>query len=122
MVISSVTDKKSGKKSVEPRFFINSYNDVVRFANAVRSHWACESGHWVLDTVFSEDKNQTHEDFGPENTAMFRRIAQNILTIERNEIKKANPKKAVTYKELRHKASLDYKFLEKLLINNLNDK
>ena len=52
MVISSVTNKKTGEKSIEPRFYINSFSDIDRFANAVRSHWACESGHWVLDNVF----------------------------------------------------------------------
>ncbi len=40
---SRVTRTKSGKESVETRYFITTFSDVEEFARAVRSHWAIEN-------------------------------------------------------------------------------
>jgi predicted transposase YbfD/YdcC len=45
-----------------------------------RSHWSIENQlHWVLDVLFDEDDARTRKDYGPENLAVIRRLAQNIL-------------------------------------------
>ena len=46
----------------------------------VRAHWSIENGlHWSLDVVFDEDNARTRKDYGPENLAVIRRMAHNIL-------------------------------------------
>ena len=119
MVISDVEKKKSGAKSLDCRFYLSSIMDVKEFANSVRNHWGCESAHWTLDFTFSEDKDLTHTEYSPENTAMFRRIARNLLKIEIDEFKKNNPKKKLSYQALRFRASIDVNVLEKIMIGNL---
>jgi predicted transposase YbfD/YdcC len=46
----------------------------------VRSHWGIENRlHWVLDVVFNEDRGRTRKDNGPENFAVLRHLAVNIM-------------------------------------------
>jgi predicted transposase YbfD/YdcC len=48
----------------------------------VRAHWSIENQlHWTLDVVFDEDDARTRKDYGPENLAVIRRLAQNILRL-----------------------------------------
>jgi predicted transposase YbfD/YdcC len=45
-----------------------------------RAHWGIENQlHWTLDVVFDEDDARTRKDYAPENLAVLRRLAQNIL-------------------------------------------
>jgi predicted transposase YbfD/YdcC len=45
-----------------------------------RAHWSIENHlHWTLDVVFDEDDARTRKDYGPENLAVIRRWARNIL-------------------------------------------
>jgi len=119
MVISSTTNKKTGIKRINCRFYLSSLDDVDKFASSVRNHWGIEATHYTLDVTFSEDKNLTHTENGPENIALLRRLARNLLKIEIDEFKKAHPKKKLTYDGLRYKASLEINCLEKVMINNL---
>jgi predicted transposase YbfD/YdcC len=51
-----------------------------KLAHTVRAHWSIENQlHWTLDVVFHEDDARTRKDHGPENIAIIRRLAQNIL-------------------------------------------
>jgi predicted transposase YbfD/YdcC len=51
-----------------------------RLAKVVRAHWSIENHlHWTLDVAFHEDDARTRKDNGPENLAVIRRLAQNIL-------------------------------------------
>lgn len=46
----------------------------------VRAHWTIENQlHWVLDVVFDEDRARNRKDHGPENLAILRKIALNLL-------------------------------------------
>lgn len=46
-----------------------------------RTHWSIENQlHWTLDVVFDEDDARTRKDYAPENLAVIRRLAHNILS------------------------------------------
>jgi hypothetical protein len=87
----------------------NSFHTASkRFAQAVRSHWGIENSlHWVLDVSFSEDANRTRKGHAPENYAILRHIALNILR------KDTTSKKSIKLKRLR--AGWDTDYLEQLL-------
>ncbi|MBK8750193.1 MAG: ISAs1 family transposase [Candidatus Competibacteraceae bacterium] len=66
--------------STECRYFLCSFADRERFAATVRGHWAIENAqHWVLDVQFGEDACRTRRDHAPENLAVIRRMALNVL-------------------------------------------
>ncbi len=45
-----------------------------------RSHWSIENQlHWVLDVIFDEDGNRARKDNAPENLAILRGLAVNVL-------------------------------------------
>lgn len=79
MVLRSRT--VAGRTSEELSYFISSLPPKVKtFAKAVRDHWGIENRmHWVLDVIFAEDQSRVRSDHGPENLAMFRRLALSIL-------------------------------------------
>lgn len=46
-----------------------------------RQHWGIENRlHWKLDVIFEEDSARSRKDHAPENLAVIRRIAHNILS------------------------------------------
>ncbi|MGZ8907861.1 MAG: ISAs1 family transposase [Methylobacter sp.] len=69
-----------GKVSIERSEFLCSFADLEKFSRVVRGHWGIENQqHWVLDIYFEEDKNRTRTDHAPENLALMRRIALNLI-------------------------------------------
>lgn len=94
--------------TIDNRYFISSIEgDVKILANAVREHWGVESMHWNLDVTFSEDKMRSRKDYLPENLAVLKRIALNMLKKE-TTVNKSMQRK-------RNKALLNEKYLEKVL-------
>jgi predicted transposase YbfD/YdcC len=86
MVESTVT--RDGKTSTERRVYLSSASlDAKGFAAAVRAHWHIENClHWVLDVGFDEDRARNRKDHGPENLAILRKLALNVLRSARPEI------------------------------------
>ena len=74
----------NGKIEHETRYYISSLtSDARRLGQAVRSHWQVENSlHWVLDLTFLEDTCRIRKDHAPENLAVVRHIALNLLTQE----------------------------------------
>lgn len=106
--------ERKGVKSKEIRYFIASITNANDFANAVWEHWGIESMHWQLDVTFKEDASRIRKDNGAENTAMLRKIALNILKLD-----KVKDEKQQSYKTKRFIASLDEEYLEKLMMKNI---
>jgi len=76
------TRDTSGIITSETRFYISSINhkNIERSGQAIRSHWGVENGlHHVLDVTFDQDKSRVRKDHGPENFAVLRHFAMNIL-------------------------------------------
>lgn len=67
--------------TTETRYYIVSFaDDAVQFARAVRRHWSVENElHWVLEVTFNEDNSRIRSRHGPENFAVVRHIALNLL-------------------------------------------
>lgn len=81
------TDKKSGKESLETRFFISSLEpDPKALLDAVRAHWGIENNlHWCMDVIFDEDRCKTRKDRSPLNLAIIRHAAFNILKADKTK-------------------------------------
>lgn len=79
---------RDGKTSVSRRCYVSSAALAPQaFAEAVRAHWSIENSlHYVLDTAFDEDRARTRKDHGPENLAILRKLALNILQNARKDI------------------------------------
>ena len=83
MVIS--TRMVGDKQTKKTRYYISSLpSDPERLLYVVRRHWAIENElHWVLDVAMNEDHSRVRKDQAPENLAVLRHIALNLLKQEK---------------------------------------
>jgi len=57
------------------------------YLKAARAHWSIENSlHWVLDMTFDEDRARSRKDNAPENLAILRKLALNLLKRARPDI------------------------------------
>lgn len=85
-VVMVVSERRLwNKTSTEVRFYLSSLaSNAENIAQAIRSHWGIENSlHWTLDVTFSEDKSRIRKDHSPENFALIRRLAVNLLKQEK---------------------------------------
>jgi predicted transposase YbfD/YdcC len=73
--------ERNGKTTRERRLYLGSARlDAKSFAQAVRTHWHIENRlHWVLDVVFHDDLARLRTGHGPQNMAVVKHIALNLL-------------------------------------------
>jgi predicted transposase YbfD/YdcC len=65
---------------VARHYLLSKYMSAKRLLQVTRSHWSIENQlHWILDVHFDEDGNRARKDNAPENLAILRRLALNIL-------------------------------------------
>lgn len=93
------------------RFYISSLgNNAEKIGKAIRSHWGIENNlHWTLDVTFSEDASRIRKDNSPENFALLRRLAVNLLKQETTF--------KGSFKMKRYKAAMDNNYLVKILMS-----
>ena len=106
--IESLVEEK-GKRREETRYYITSLAAAPqKILASVRSHWAIENSlHWVLDMSFNEDQSRIRKENAPQNMAVIRHLALNML---RN-----SKKKRQSIKGLRKKAGWDNNTLKEIL-------
>lgn len=104
----TATREIDGKAATATRYYIASRPLAAAELNALaRGHWGIENGlHWVLDVVMNEDHARARKDHAPENLALLRRLALNV--IKRNTAKGSNRLKF-------KRAGWDNRFLKTLI-------
>jgi predicted transposase YbfD/YdcC len=97
------------KTTTEVRFYLSSLDSKAeKIALAIRSHWGIENSlHWTLDVTFSEDKSRIRKDHSPENFALLRRLAVNLLKREKTF--------KGSLKMKRYLAGMDHNYLAQIL-------
>lgn len=93
-VVRSQTER-GDKIERETRYYLGSAKlDVDTFARAVRGHWGIENRlHWVLDVVFRDDLSRLRTGYGPQNMAVIKHTALNLLTQAKPTVSLKNRRK-----------------------------
>ena len=101
--------KVNGKTKVETGYYISSLtNNAKLLGESVRTHWGIENSlHWVLDVAFREDDCRIRKDDAPQNFAVIRHIAVNLLGKEKSQ--------KLGTKSKQFCAGWDDEYLEKIL-------
>jgi len=105
----------SGKQRIETHYYMSSLKKVnaKKMQKYIRSHWRIENScHWVLDTLFREDHNQTGKRNAAKNLSTLRRIALNALKRAIDHSTRKRPS-SLTKKQLR--AAQDEDYLEEVI-------
>ena len=102
---------KKGKTKLENRYYITSLSkNAEEIAEYIRGHWSIENQlHWVLDVIFGEDNSRIRKDNAPENLAVIRHIALNLLKLDKSSL--------ASIKGKRNKAGWDDNYLLQLVKN-----
>lgn len=104
----AATRETDGRVVTTTRYYIASRPvSAAELNRLARGHWGIENRlHWVLDVVMNEDQARARKDNAPENLALLRRLALNV--IKRNKDRGSN---RIKFK----RAGWDNKFLFKLI-------
>jgi len=99
----------NNKKSTENRYYITSLSPLAqKLGKIIRNHWSIENSlHWVLDVSFGEDQSRIRKGNGPENMAILRHCAINMIRRYKS--------KRQSIKGLRKQAAWDEKILKGIL-------
>ncbi len=84
-----VRTRETGSKiTTETAYYLLSTEMTAeRFGDVAKAHWAVENSlHWVLDVTMNEDQTRNRLDNGPNNLAVLRHMALNILNSRKSKI------------------------------------
>lgn len=84
-----VRTRETGSKiTTETAYYLLSTEMTAeRFADVAKAHWAVENSlHWMLDVTMNEDQTRNRLDNGPNNLAVLRHMAINILNSQKSKI------------------------------------
>jgi predicted transposase YbfD/YdcC len=100
--------ERNGKLERARRYYLCSTRlDAATFARAVRAHWGVENRlHWVLDVVFHDDLARLRTGHGPENMAIVKHMALNLMR---------STKASTSLKVRRKKAAWNTNYLSQVL-------
>jgi predicted transposase YbfD/YdcC len=73
--------RETGEKTeAETRFYITSLvMTAAQLGPVIRSHWAVESMHWVMDMVFRDDECRVRTEHAPANFTTIKHMAHNLI-------------------------------------------
>jgi predicted transposase YbfD/YdcC len=82
------TREIGSKTTTETAYYLLSTPTTAeRFGQVARAHWGVENSlHWTLDVTLNEDRARNRLDNGPNNLAVLRHMALNILNAEKSKI------------------------------------
>jgi len=82
------TREIGAKTTMETAYYLLSTPmTAAHFGQVVRAHWAVENSlHWTLDVIMNEDQARNRLDHGPNNLAVLRHMALNILNARKSKI------------------------------------
>jgi predicted transposase YbfD/YdcC len=103
------TRRIGGEASTEARYYLSSLPPAApTLAQIVRSHWRIENSlHWILDVAFREDDSRVRVGHAPENLAIIRHLALNLL--------RQDTSRRVGLANKRFRAALDTSYLRSIL-------
>ena len=109
LAIIKATRVIEGESSSQIRYFIASVKPgASRMMQLIRNHWEVENKlHWSLDVTFNEDNSRVRTGHAPENLALIRKMALNLL--RQNKTKKCGAKTK------RMLCAIDNNFLQEIL-------
>ena len=109
-VIMVVSERQLwNKTTAEVKFYSSSLiSNAQLLSEGIRSDWGIENPlHWSLDVTFSEDKSRIRKDNAPENFALLRKLALNLLNQEKST--------KASHKMKHYRAAMDNEYLLKIL-------
>jgi predicted transposase YbfD/YdcC len=78
-IVMVESTRESGEKTeFETRFYITSLL-LLAAQSVVRSHWAVESMHWIMDMVFRDDECRVRTEHAPANFTTMKHMAHNLI-------------------------------------------
>ena len=80
IVMVESTRENGEKTEFETRFYITSLLLLAaQLGPVVRSHWAVESMHWIMDMVFRDDECRVRTEHAPANFTTMKHMAHNLI-------------------------------------------
>ena len=81
--VRRVRETATGTTAETACYLLSTALTPERLNEAARSHWGVENQlHWRLDVTMNEDQDRTRLGHGPENLAVLRHMALNVIQAE----------------------------------------
>ena len=84
--VKKTYNKRTKETTITIRYFVSNMINIKKIAQVIQEHWAIESYHWLLDTVFVEDKSTIANKNSTTILNIFRKLILTLL--KTNKFKK----------------------------------